>query len=55
MDCSEYTLMKTWTTGDEAVMEEEDIQMEMFELARAWMNDSLLFKVTGHAARYRVK
>jgi hypothetical protein len=47
MEYSEYTLMKTWTTGDEAVMEEEDIQMEMFELTRAWMNESLLFKMPG--------
>ena len=44
---SEYVLMKTWVTGEKAVMEEEDIQMELFDLARAWMNDSLLFKVPG--------
>ena len=47
IDGSEYVLMKTWVTGEKAVMEEEDIQMEIFDLARAWMNDSLLFKVPG--------
>ena len=47
IDGSEYVLMKTWVTGEKAVMEEEDIQMEIFDLARAWINDSLLFKVPG--------
>lgn len=44
---SQYTLLKTWVTGDKAIMEEEDIKMEIFDLARSWMNASLLFKMPG--------
>ena len=52
LDCdgvqrSQYTLLKTWVTGDKAIMEEEDIKMEIFDLARSWMNASLLFKMPG--------
>ncbi len=43
---SQYTLLKTWVTGDKAIME-EDIQMEIFDLACFWMNASLLFKMPG--------
>ena len=31
---SQYTLLKTWVTGDKAITEEEDIKMEIFDLAR---------------------
>jgi hypothetical protein len=30
----EYTLMKRWVTGEKAEMESEDIERELFELAR---------------------
>jgi hypothetical protein len=29
-----HTLIKTWVTGEKATLEEEDIQIEIFELAR---------------------
>jgi hypothetical protein len=38
MNRSDYTLLKTWVTGDKATLEEEDIQMEMFDIARSWMS-----------------
>ncbi len=44
---SQYTLLKTWVTGDKSIMEEEDIKMEIFDLAWSWMNASLLFKMPG--------
>ena len=30
----EYTLLKRWMTGEKATLEDEDIQMEIFDLAR---------------------
>jgi hypothetical protein len=47
----EYTLIKTWVTGERAEMEDEDIQREMFELAREWMSASKLKKLPGHIAK----
>ncbi len=32
----------SWVTGEEAAMEEEDIESEFFELARDWMQASKL-------------
>ncbi len=36
----EYTLLKRWMTGEKAALEYEDIQMQIFDLAREWMNAS---------------
>ena len=52
---SQYTLLKTWVTGDKAIMEEEDIKMEIFDLARSWMNASLLFKMPGQVEALKAK
>ncbi len=41
----EYTLLKRWMTGEKATLEDEDIQMQIFDLAREWMNASFLFKL----------
>jgi hypothetical protein len=46
-DHCKYTLMKRWTTGEKAMLEEKDTQMEIFKLAHDWMNASLLFKLNG--------
>ena len=47
MKRSDYTLLTTWVTGDKATLEEEDIQMELFDITRSWMSASLfkLFKM----------
>ena len=47
MKRSDYTLLTTWVTGDKATLEEEDIQMEMFDFARSWVSANLLFKLPG--------
>ena len=47
----EWTLMKRWVTGDKAEMEQEDIDRELFELAREWMGVSKLRKIPGHVAK----
>ncbi len=38
----EWTLMKRWLTGQKAEMEQEDIDRELFELAREWVSVSKL-------------
>ena len=45
---AEYTLLKKWVIGEEAEMESEDIDRELFELAREWMAVSKLKKLPGH-------
>ncbi len=49
MKRSDYTLLTAWVTGDKATLEEEDIQMEMFDITRSWMSASLfkVFKMPG--------
>jgi hypothetical protein len=41
---AQFTLLKRWVTGEQANIEEEDINREMYELARKWMTDSKLRK-----------
>ena len=45
---ADYTLVKQWVTGEHATMEDEDIERELFELARDWMWASKLKKTPGH-------
>ena len=45
---ADYTLVKQWVTGETATMEQEDIDRELFELARDWMWASKLKKTPGH-------
>ncbi len=47
----EWTLMKRLVTGEKAEMEQEDIDRELFELAREWMAVSKLRKLPGHVAK----
>ena len=47
----EWTLMKRWVTGEKAEMDQEDIDRELFELAREWMAVSKLRKLPGHVAK----
>jgi hypothetical protein len=47
----EWTLMKRWVTGEKAEVEQEDIDRELFELAREWMAVSKLRKLPGHVAK----
>ncbi len=47
----ECTLMKRWVTGQKTEMEQEDIDRELFELAREWMAVSKLRKIPGHVAK----
>ena len=47
----EWTLMKRWVTDEKAEMEQEDIDRELFELAREWMAVSKLRKLPGHVAK----
>jgi hypothetical protein len=56
----EWTLMKQWVTGQKAEMEQEDLDRELFELAREWMSVSKLRewmsvsklrKIPGHVAK----
>jgi hypothetical protein len=44
------TLMKIWVTGQKSEMEHEDIDRELFKLAREWMSVSKLrnLKLPGH-------
>jgi hypothetical protein len=39
--------MKRWVTGDQAEMDQDDIDRELFELAREWMEVSKLKKLPG--------
>jgi hypothetical protein len=43
--------MKQWVTGQKADMEQEDIDRELFELAREWMAVSKLRKIPVHVAK----
>ena len=47
----EWTLMKRWVTGEKADMDQEDIERELYELAREWMAVSKLRKIPGHVAK----
>jgi len=44
------TLMKRWVTGGRAEMDQEDIDNELFQLAREWMEGFKLRKHPGHVA-----
>jgi hypothetical protein len=46
-----WTLMKRWVTGEKAEMDQEDIDRELFELAREWMAVSKLWKLPDHVAK----
>jgi hypothetical protein len=43
--------MKRWVTGEKAEMDSEDIELELFELARDWMSQSKLKKLPGHQSK----
>jgi hypothetical protein len=43
--------MKRWVTSKKAEMDQEDIDRELFELAREWMAVSKLRKLPGHVAK----
>ena len=45
---ADYVNIKSWVTGESAELEEEDIEREMFELAREFMHASKLRKTPGH-------
>ncbi len=47
----EYVLIKEWVTGEKAVMDDEDIEHEMFNAARDYMSASLLRKVPNHFSK----
>jgi hypothetical protein len=46
-------MIKRWVTGhgEQAEMDQDDIDRELFELAREWMAVSKLKKLSGHAAK----
>jgi hypothetical protein len=46
-----FTLMKRWVTGEKAEMESENIERELFELARDWMSQFKLKKLPGHQSK----
>ncbi len=43
--------MKRWATGEKAEVEQEDIDRELFKLAREWMSMSKLRMLPGHVAK----
>jgi hypothetical protein len=45
---AEFELVKRWVTGERAELEPEDIQREMFEIARDFMTQSKLKKLPSH-------
>ncbi len=47
----EWTLIKRWVPGEKAEMEQDDIDSELFELAREWMSVSKLRMLPGHVAK----
>ena len=47
----EFTLIKRWVTGEKAEMDSEDIEREVFELARDWMSLPKLKKLPGHQSK----
>ena len=46
-----WTMIKRLVTGEQAEMDQDDIDRELFELARDWMEVSKLKKLTGHFAK----
>ncbi len=44
-------MIKRWVTGEQAEMDHDDIDRELFELARDWMAVSKLKKLPGHVAK----
>jgi hypothetical protein len=46
-----WTMIKRWVTGVQAEMDQDDIDMELFELAHDWMEVSKLKKLPGHVAK----
>ena len=44
----EYRLVKRWVTGECAEMEDSDIQKEIFDLSRAFMEESMLKMIPTH-------
>ena len=47
-DKAEYELIKHWVTGERAEMEPDDIEREMFKIAREFMDASKLKKIPSH-------
>jgi hypothetical protein len=49
----DLTFMKRWVTGEKAEMDSEDIERELFELARDWMSQSKLknLQLAGHQSK----
>ena len=47
----DYVLIKEWVTGEKAVMDEEDIEHEMFNAACDFMSASLLRKLPNHFSK----
>ena len=45
---ADFTLIKCWVTGDRAEMEQEDIERELYELARDFMEASGIKKLPSH-------
>ena len=46
-----WTTIKRWVTGEQAEMDQDDIDRDLFELAREWMEVSELKKLPGHVAK----
>ena len=46
-----FEVIKKWITGERATVEQEDIDREIFELARDFMSASGLQKVPGHVSK----
>ncbi len=44
-------MIKKWITGERVTVEQEDIDRELFELARDYMSASGLKKIPGHFAK----
>ena len=48
---TEFVPIKKWITGERATLDQEDIDREIFEIARDFMADSGLTKVPGHVSK----
>ena len=46
-----WTMIKRWVTGEQAELDQDDIDRELFEIAREWMEVSKLQKLPGHVAK----
>ncbi len=44
-------MIKRWVTGEQAEMDQDDIDRDLFEFAREWMEVSKLKKLPGHVAK----